>query len=203
MLPVLRSPRGSKKATFESLDTALNDLNASATDSELDFPKVETDSPPLFVTDDVVGLKIPAHVFGFCQALGGGEIVLVSSVVSSDLEASALSSICSTSTTAFGDCVPSTAFSEGGLDEGCATARGKAGMIGTAGKAGFVGFEATGVVSPAAGNEVCCAEEGVVGFVDSAASEVGRLVEGVSGRGRRGSTGTRSSISVLNPVCSC
>ena len=56
-------------------------------------------------------------------------------------------------------------------------------MIGTAGRADFVGFGATGVISPAAGREVCCVEEGVVGFVDSAVSDVGRLVKGVSGRG--------------------
>jgi hypothetical protein len=66
-LPVLTSPRGSKKATFESFDTALNDLNTSATDSELDFPSVETDNPPLLVAADeelaAAGLKKPDQAF--------------------------------------------------------------------------------------------------------------------------------------------
>jgi hypothetical protein len=82
-----------------------------------------------------------------------------------------------------GDCGSSGAFSKGVLGGTRAIAFRKAGMIGTAGRADLVGFGATGVISPAAGNEDCCVEEGVVGFVDSAASDVGRLVEGVSGRG--------------------
>lgn len=205
---MLTSPRGSKNVTFESLDTALNDLNAWARDSEFDFPRVETEGPPLFVAadDDVVaaGLKRPAHALGLAQALGGGEITLASSVaVSSDLAPSVLFSVCSTSATAFCDCGSSRAFSDGALEESRATAFGRAGMIGTAGKADLVGFGATGVVSPAAGNDGCCVEEGVVGLVDSAASEVGRLVEGVSGRGIRGSVGASSSVSALGPVCSC
>lgn len=202
------SPRGSKKATLESLDTALKDFNASATDSELDFPRVEIESPPLFAaTDDNVaaaGWKMPAHAFGLPQALGGGELTLVSSAaVSSDLGASALSSVCSASATAFWDCISSAAFSEEALEESRATAFGKAGIMGIAGKADFAGFGATGVLSPADGNEGCCVEDGVVGFVDSAASEGGRLVEGVSGRGSRGSARASSSGSALGPVSSC
>lgn len=57
-----------------------------------------------------------------------------------------------------------------------------AGMIGTAGFADRVALEATGVVSPAAGIDGCCTEDGVVGLVDSAWSEGGWLVDGVSGR---------------------
>jgi hypothetical protein len=37
------------------------------------------------------------------------------------------------------------------------------------------------VVSPGAGKDGCCTEDGVVGFVDSARSDAGWLVEGVSG----------------------
>jgi hypothetical protein len=59
------------------------------------------------------------------------------------------------------------------------------------------------VVSPAAGKDGCCTEEGVVGFVDSVASEAGRLVEGVSGRGIVGSAGACSSDSTLGAGCSC
>ena len=92
-------------------------------------------------------------------------------------------SVCSTSAICLCDCGSSGAFSEGGLEDSRTTALGKAGIMGTAGNADLVGFGATGVVSPAAGSEGCCIEEGVVGFVDSVASDAGRLVEGVSGGG--------------------
>lgn len=61
--------------TFESVDTALKDFNASARDSAFDFPKVEAAvTPPLLAAvEDVAaaGLKRPAHAFGLAQAFGG------------------------------------------------------------------------------------------------------------------------------------
>lgn len=197
MLPVLTSPRGSRNESFESLDSALKDLNASARDSDMDFPKVETvPCTPLLAADKeavAAGLKRPAHAFGLAQALGGGEMALASSAwVSSTAGICVLVSVCPTSAVGIWGCGSSWAFSDGGLEEFRATAFGKAGMMGTAGKANLVGFGATGVVSPAAGKEGCCVDDGVVGFVESAASEAGWLVEGVSGRGIEGSTGAGS-----------
>lgn len=75
---------------------------------------------------------------------------------------------------------------------------GIAGMTGRAGAAGLDAFGTTGVVSPGAGIDEGCTEDGVVGLVDdSACSDVGWLVEGVSGRGTDVSDGIASSISVL------
>jgi hypothetical protein len=126
------------------LETALNDLSASARDSELGFPTFETESPPLLVADEelvVAGLKRPAQAFGFNQALGGGLMAFVSSVTSSsELETSGLFSISSTSATAFGGCDCSRLFAVGVFGGSRAIVFGKAGMIGTAGNADFVGL---------------------------------------------------------------
>ena len=100
---------------------------------------------------------------------------------SSDTGASEVFSTCSISAGALINCGSSR--TEVTFGESRATAFGRAGIIGTAGKADLVGLGATGVVSPGAGNEGCWVDDGVVGFVDSAASEAGWLVYGVSGWG--------------------
>ena len=204
---MLTSPRGSKNATFESLDTASNDLSASAKDSALDFPKLgAVVFPPLLdaAEEAVAGLNRPAQAFGLAQALGGGEMIVACSAGASlTTVAPSLFSFCSASGIAFSTCGSSGAFSDTILVGSRATAFGSAGITGTAGKVDLLGFGATGVVSPGAGNEGCCIEDGVVGFVDSVASEAGRLVEGVSGRGSVGSARAGSSVSALGPGWSC
>jgi hypothetical protein len=76
---------------------------------------------------------------------------------------------------------------------------GIAGMIGRAEVAGLEAFGVRGVVSPGAGIDGGCAEEGVVGSVDSVCSEAGWVVEGVSGRGTEVSASIVSSLAVPSP----
>lgn len=76
---------------------------------------------------------------------------------------------------------------------------GIAGMIGRAEAAGLEAFGVIGVVSPGADIDGGCAEDGVVGSVDSVCSEAGCVVEGVSGRGTEVSAGMVLSLAVPSP----
>jgi len=64
---------------------------------------------------------------------------------------------------------------------------------------------AIGVASPGTGKEDCAADDGVVGFVEAASSEAGRLVEGVSGRaiGVSGDVVVSGSNSSISTSTSC
>jgi len=152
-------PRGSRNATFDSFDVALNDLRASANDSALFLPRVETraDWPGSLLAElDVaaVGLKMPVHNFGVVQAFGGGEATLMLSVpVSSDADVAMLPPSCSKSgTDACWGCELSDNFSAAGFEVSRGRVLGMAGTIGTGGTIGlWEAFGAIGVASPGAG----------------------------------------------------
>jgi hypothetical protein len=173
MLPVLTRPRGSKKATRDSFDTALKDFKASVKDSELVLPMAgaaaaRPDSLEAAVEVAATGLKRPVHSFGVVQALGGGEASLTSSVCSVGASLDSVGS-CWASAAGFSVCAFSDVFAGAGLiSRGIAF--GRAGTTGTAGREGLGG---TGVVSPAAGFDCWGIEEGVVGFVETVSSDTG------------------------------
>ena len=99
-----------------------------------------------------------------------------------------------------GDCESSGVFSVTAFELSRGRDLGMAGIIGTAGIVDLcVVFGATGVVSPFAGIDWFCTDEGVVGCVESVSSDVGRFVEGVSGRGILASVVLGSSGSGLAP----
>lgn len=181
-------PRGSRNATFESLETALNDRNASANVSALVFPRFAGTAAraPFFAPAAVAvaGLNSPVHNFGVAQAFGGRGATFSSSVTGSS-ELVFLSPPCSASVRAL-CCSFESSCALSGRDFAVSlwTAFGIAGITGTAGRVDrWEGFGATGVASPGTGKDGCWSDEGVVGLVDSSRSDVGWLVEGVSGRG--------------------
>jgi hypothetical protein len=194
MFPVLTRPRGSKKATRDSFETALKDFKASLKDSELVLPMVgpaaaRPDSLEAAVEVAATGLKRPVHSFGVVQAFGGGETSLTSSVCSVEASFNSVRS-CWASAAGFSVCALSDVFAGAGLG----IAFGRAGTTGTAGREGLGG---TGVVSPAAG-----IEEGVVGLVETVSSDTGWLV-GVSGRGIIDSAvGSSAGICSVGIYCS-
>lgn len=199
---MLTRPRGSRNVTFESLDRALNDRNVSAKVSALDFPKLGSRAvwAPFFEVGAaaVAGLNRPVHNFGVVQAFGGGEAILASSF-SSSAELAFLLPSCSVGGVevccGFG---LSSAFSDTGFGESFGVDLGIAGIKGTAGTVDrWDGFGTMGVVSPGTGSVECCIEDGVVGFVDSACSDVAWLVKGVSGRCAAVSDGTGCVASAL------
>ncbi len=192
MLPVFTRPRGSRNATFESGDKAAKDLSASARDSEFvllkpGFIAASPDSLEAAVDVTAAGLKRPVHNLGVVQAFGAALSFNTSVTLCSG---SAFVTSPPSSLTVFG--FSSTLSSEATLG----ASRGAA--FGTAGTTGIVDFwdclGATGVVSPPAGTN-CGIEEGVVGLVDWAFSDPGRLVTGVSGRGTSVSAGGSSLAS--------
>lgn len=192
MLPVFTRPRGSRNATFESGDTAAKDLNASARDSEfvllkLGFAAASPDSLEAAVDVTAAGLKRPVHNLGVVQAFGAATSFTSSVTLCSG---SAFVTSSPSSMTVFG--FSSTLSSEATLGASRGTAFGIAGTTGTVDFCDC--FGATGVVSPPVGRN-CCMEEGVVGLVDPAFSDPGRLVKGVSGRGTSVSTGGSSLAS--------
>ncbi len=166
-------PRGSRKATFDSLEIALNNLNASASDSEFVLPKpgaaaARPDSLEAAVDVVTAGLKRPVHSFGVVQAFGAGS--LTSSVAPGS--ASATSAFAASGPPSVADPRGSSpVFSGAGLGDSREAAFGIAGTTGTVDLCDF--FGATGVVSPPAGIECCCIEDGVVGLVDSVFSDAG------------------------------
>lgn len=178
---MLTRPRGSRKATFASLDTALNDLKASASDSEFVLLKVGAAAfcPPSLegvVDMAVAGLNSPVHSFGVVQAFGAAAPLLSS--VGAD-SPSALVDCVTFSSTSVESFTSSVESPDAGLTASRDTVLGNAGITGTV---TFWGFGAIGVVSPPTGM-LCCIEDGVVGLVDSSCSDAGWLVVGVSGRG--------------------
>jgi hypothetical protein len=199
MFPVLTRPRGSKKATRDSFDTALKDFKASLKDSELDLLMVgpaaaRPDSLEAAVEVAATGLKRPVHSFGVVQAFGGGEASLTSSVCSVAASFNSVRS-CWASAAGFSVCALSDVFAGAGLG----IAFGRAGTTGTAGREGLGG---TGVVSPAAGIDCWGIEEGVVGFVETVSSDTGWLV-GVPGRGIIDSAvGSSAGICSVGIYCS-
>jgi len=186
-LPVLTRPRGSRKATLESLDAALKVLSASARDSELVFPKpgAAAASPEsLEAAVDVAraGLKRPVHSLGVDHALGGGDVSLASPVFGCSVgRVETAEASCPDSGAEGGFCVASSAtffdtcFGSGaGFGVSLGIVFGRAGITGTAGRVALgVGFNAKGVASPAARFGCCLMEDGVVGFVESVVSEAG------------------------------
>jgi hypothetical protein len=172
MLPVLTRPRGPKKVTLDSFDTALKDFKASARDSALVLPRVgaaaaRPDSLEAAVEVAAVGLKRPVHSFGVIQAFGGCEDSLSSPACSVEASFTSVES-CKVSAVGFSVCAASGVFVGAGL-----ASRGIAfGRAGTTG-AGLEGFGGTGVVSPAAGIDCWGIEEGVVGFVETVSSDTG------------------------------
>jgi hypothetical protein len=172
MLPVLTRPRGSKKATRDSFDTALKDFKASVKDSALVLPMAGAvaacpDSLEAAVEVAATGLKRPVHSFGVVQALGGGAASLTSSVCSVEASFDSVGS-CWASAAGFSVCALSDVFAGAGLiSRGIAF--GRAGTTGT----GREGLGGTGVVSPAAGIDCWGIEEGVVGFVETVSSDTG------------------------------
>jgi hypothetical protein len=180
-LPVFTRPRGSRKAIFESGEIALKDLKASARDSAFVLLKpgvaaARPDSLEAAVDVAAAGLKRPVHSFGVVHAFGAA-----ASLASSfpPFSASVLAISCSASM--LGVRGSSGLSSEAGLGVSRGTAFGTAGITGAVDFEGC--FGATGVVSPPTGRICCCVEDGVVGFVDSAFSDVGWLVKGDSGLG--------------------
>lgn len=89
-------------------------------------------------------------------------------------------------------------FSELGFATSFGAALGSAGIMGSVGTAGRIAF---GVVSRWAESDGGCADDGVVGLVDSACSDAGRLVEGVSGRGIGVSACAGSSSTSVPATC--
>ena len=131
-------PRGSRNATFESLETVLNDRNASANVSALVFPKFAGTEAraPFFAASAaaVAGLNSPVHNFGVAQAFGGGGATFSSSVTGSS-ELVFLSPPCSATVSAL--CCGfelSWASSDTGFAVSFWTAFGIAGITGTAGR---------------------------------------------------------------------
>lgn len=160
---MLTRPRGSRKATLVSFAVALNVLNKSAKDSALGLPMVEAVTacvPFRDAFEEADALKRPAHAFGVDQALGGGEVTFASAASSVDAGVESGSVFTVVVACGWGS---SGAFSR--LDFGdFGSVLGIAGIMGTADRAGL---GATGVVSPGGATEGCCADEGVVGFVES------------------------------------
>lgn len=74
-MPVFTRPRGSRKAILESFEIALNEANASASDSPFDFPEAGASVPLLDIFRagaDVPVCNIADHCFGAAQAMGAG-----------------------------------------------------------------------------------------------------------------------------------
>jgi hypothetical protein len=171
---VFTRPRGSRKETFESEETALNDLKASARDSEFVLLKPEAvaarpDSLEAAVDVAAAGLKRPVHSLGVVQAFGAVASLASSVAPGSASDTPVFVASCSPSVPDF--CGSSAVCSGAGLG----ASRGIAfGIAGTTGTVDFCDcFGATGVVSPPAELEFCCIEDGVVGLVDSVFSDAG------------------------------
>ena len=155
---MLTRPRGSRKVTFASLETALNDRNASAKVSALIFPKfagAEVREPFLVArVAAVVGLNSPVHSFGVVQAFGG--VATLGSSGSGSSKVAFLSPSCSSGIAL---CIfrLSCVFSGTDLKASFVTDFGIAGMTGTAGNVDRCdGFGATGVASLGTGWDGCC-----------------------------------------------
>lgn len=185
MFPVFTRPRGSRKATLVSLAAAENERKASARDSALPFPDDEMTADPelsCVVPETVlVGLKRPVHSFGVVQALGG-----VTSVAASSAAAFADSSTSILISDVGGPCSSEGpgSLSDDDFELGRGRDFGIAGSTVTEDRVGLcIDFEATGVASPGMALEGFWVDDGVVGCVESFSSDVGRFVDGVSGRG--------------------
>ena len=178
MFPPLTRPRGCRKATLELVEAASNAFKASANDSLLDTLKLETfpAEGSDFVGKEVAEdeLKTPVHALGVDQALGGGGAGFGSSATTSSVDAEA-GCVASSSTAA--DVIATVGSSEDLEEVGLGISWGRdlgiAGIIGRAVAAALEAFGVIGVVSPWAGAAEFCADEGVVGSVDSVCSEAG------------------------------
>lgn len=152
---------------MESFEVALNALNKSAKESALGLPMAEVATacvPFRDAFEEADALKRPDHALGVDQALGAAEVTFASSAASS-VDTGVESGSVFTAGVACG-WGASGVFSR--LDFGdFGSVLGIAGIMGTAGTADRAGLGATGVVSPGGATEGCCADEGVVGFVES------------------------------------
>ena len=188
MFPELTRPRGSKNATLASFASAWNIRNASA--------KVAASALPAFLAvwdlevsgDDfceVAGwLNNPVQDFGAVQALtgGGGGVFFSASGGCSPLVPLVWGAAVAVSAAAWGDdWVVGGVFWEDGEVVGREMILGMAGIMGTTGRGRTKALGVWGLTSCAVGTARAWFDEGVVGFVEPASSEVGREV-GVSGR---------------------
>jgi hypothetical protein len=122
---------------LDSLETALNDFNASANVSALVFPRFAGRAvrTPFFVPGAVVVAELnnPVHNFGVAQAFVEAEGALVSSATGW-VEMTLLSSPCSVSGVDICGFASSSAFSAAGFGASLGTDLGIAGITGMAGK---------------------------------------------------------------------
>ena len=153
--------------TLESLEIASNDFNASVNTSALVLPAVElpADGLPLLAARAGLapGARTVDHTLGLDQAFRIGAALTSSGTTSSEAAGDGSASTSTSATIMAGLGFDSSAFADDG--------RGEASLGRDFGMAGIIGLAdlvlATGVVSPCAGNEGLCCEDGVVGWVES------------------------------------